>query len=45
MGLSLDTSNKVFLVLGFLFELWFIIIYAIDYQYIYYPVAAPAIGS
>ena len=37
MGLSLKTNNKIFLVAGILFQLWFIIIYAINYQYKYTP--------
>lgn len=40
MGLSLDVSNKVFFVIGIIFELWFILMYAIDYRYIFYPVSA-----
>lgn len=33
MGLSLANNNKIFLVAGILFQLWFIIIYALNYEY------------
>jgi hypothetical protein len=37
MGLSLEVSNKIFFVIGIIFELWFILMYSIDYGYIFYP--------
>lgn len=40
MGLSLTTNNKLFLVVGLIFELWFIILYAIDYEYAYSPLSS-----
>jgi hypothetical protein len=33
MGLGLLTSNKIFFAIGFIFELWFILMYALDYGY------------
>jgi len=33
MGLAFNTSNKIFFFLGVLFELWFILMYALDYGY------------
>ena len=33
MGLSLAASNKVFFFIGLVMELWFILMYAIDYGY------------
>lgn len=35
MGLSFDNSNKMFFFLGVVFELWFILMYALDYGYIF----------
>lgn len=33
MGLAFDTSNKIFFFMGLIFELWFILMYALDYGY------------
>lgn len=33
MGLSLKASNKIFFAIGLIFELWFILMYALDYGY------------
>lgn len=33
MGLATLTSNKIFFAIGFVFELWFILMYALDYGY------------
>lgn len=33
MGLAFDTSNKIFFFIGIVFELWFILMYALDYGY------------
>jgi hypothetical protein len=38
MALSLGTSNKLFLLVGLVFEVWFILMYALDYGYIFYPI-------
>ena len=35
---SLDVSNKLFLVIGIIFEVWFILMYALEYRYVFYPV-------
>jgi hypothetical protein len=35
MGHGLLTSNKIFFAIGFIFELWFILMYALDYRYKY----------
>ncbi len=37
MGLSMNTSNKIFFAVGLILELWFIIIYAVDYYYKWFP--------
>ena len=33
MALSLNTTNKIFFFIGLIFELWFILMYALDYGY------------
>lgn len=33
MGLAFDTSNKIFFFMGVVLELWFILMYALDYGY------------
>lgn len=33
--MGLQSSNKIFGVVGFAFQLWFIILYAIDYEYFF----------
>lgn len=33
MALSLSTTNKIFFFIGLVFELWFILMYALDYGY------------
>ena len=33
--MKLESSNKIFGVVGFVFQLWFIILYAIDYRYFF----------
>lgn len=38
MGLSLTTTNKLFFVLGIILQVWFILMYALDYYYIFFPV-------
>ena len=42
MGLSFDASNKMFFFLGVVFELWFILMYALDYKYIFYTAGTAA---
>jgi hypothetical protein len=44
MGLSLANNNKIFLVAGILFQLWFIIIYALNYEY-QFIAGSTAVGS
>jgi hypothetical protein len=41
MGLTTTTNNKIFFAIGFIFELWFILMYAIDYGYKFDNVASP----
>lgn len=41
MGLSFGVSNKIFFFLGLIFELWFILMYALDYGYKFYPQGTP----
>lgn len=33
MALSLNTTNKIFFFIGLVFEVWFILMYALDYGY------------
>ena len=42
MALSLGTSNKLFLLVGIIFEVWFILMYALDYGYIFYGTGTTA---
>ena len=41
MGLTTTTSNKIFFAIGFIFELWFILMYALDYGYKFDAVTNP----
>jgi hypothetical protein len=40
MALSFSKTNKLFFALGIIFELWFILMYALEYYYLY-----PVIGT
>lgn len=38
MGLSFQNSNRMFFFLGVVLQLWFILMYALDYYYVLIPV-------
>jgi hypothetical protein len=44
MGHGLLTSNKIFFAISFIFELWFILMYALDYGYKYDAVESTALA-
>ena len=37
MAMALSTTNKIFFVVGLIFQIWWIVIYALDYYYVFYP--------
>lgn len=36
MGLSVTTTNRIFFALGIVLEVWFILMYALDYYYMFF---------
>lgn len=42
MALSFSKTNKIFFALGLIFQIWFILMYALDYYYIYFGVGTTA---
>jgi len=42
MGVSFHITNKILFALGVIFQLWFILMYALDYGYLYYPLGTAA---
>ena len=37
MVLGFSKTNKIFFALGLIFEIWFILMYALDYYYFWTP--------